>query len=130
MQKKNGFSLIEVVVVLALSGLIAAIAIPINSNTTTKAKMSEADVGLRNIRTQLQLHFNQTGAYPTMASGSYVIGSPWHDIESGELTGKYFTDYSYTIESDPISFVITCATGDQLPSDCKMRPLGKITGGA
>jgi len=129
MKKNNGFSVVELVVVLLISGILAAVAVPLSANSETKAKMSEADAALRNIRTQLRVYYNQNGVFPTMSSGSYVIGESWHDIKAGELTGKYFTDYSYTIKSTPTAFIITCNTGDILPSNLRMDVSGKLMGG-
>jgi len=121
--------MIEIAIVLFISGALAAIAVPISSNSETKAKMSEADASLRSIRTQLRIFYGQNGEYPTMTSGSYVIGSDWHNLESGSLAGRYFTDYSYTIESNPSAFTITCVTGDILSSNISMNATGKLMGG-
>lgn len=129
MRRNSGFSMVEMVVVIVISGILAAVAVPINSNSTTKAIMSEADAGLRIIETQLRIHRAISGEYPSMPRGSYVISGNWHGIESGGLTGKYFTDYSYTIESNPDSYTITCSAGDLLSSDLVMNHTGIIFGG-
>jgi len=129
MRTNRGFSIIEIAIVLFISGALAAVAVPISSNSETKAKMSEADASLRNIRTQLRIYYGQNGEYPSMANGSYVIGSSWHNLASGSLAGKYFTDYSYTIESSPSAFTITCVTGDILPSNISMNVTGTLMGG-
>jgi len=128
MRKNSGFSVVEMVVVVVISGILAAVAVPINSNSTTKAIMSEADAGLRLIETQLRIHKAISGEFPIMSNGSYVISGDWHNIDSGGLTGKYFTDYSYTIVSNPDSYTITCATGDLLPANLVMKSHGKHAG--
>jgi type II secretory pathway pseudopilin PulG len=129
MRKSSGFSTVELVVVVVISGILAVVAVPINSNSTTKAIMSEADAGLRTIETQLRIHRAIAGEYPSMPNGSYVISGDWHNIDSGGLTGKYFTDYSYTIQSNPDSYTITCAAGDLLPANLMMKSDGSVTGG-
>lgn len=129
MKLNSGFSVVELAIVLMISGVLAVVAVPINSNTETKAKMSEADVAMRNIRTQLRIYYNANGSYPSTENGNYVIGASWHDIQSGELTGKYFSDYSYMIKTTDNDYVITCVTGDILPSDLTMNSAGKLMGG-
>ncbi|MCF7824537.1 MAG: type II secretion system GspH family protein [Candidatus Marinimicrobia bacterium] len=129
MRLNSGFSIVELTVVLLISGALAAVAVPINSNSETKAKMSEADVALRTIRTQLRIYFNENGAFPSTESSKYVIGASWHEIKSGELTGKYFNDYSYVIEFTEDNYLITCVTGDILPSNLTMNASGKLMGG-
>lgn len=129
MRRNSGFSVIELVVVVVVSGVLAAVAVPISSNSTTKAIMSEADAGLRTIETQLRIHKAIAGEFPSMSKDSYVISADWHGIKSGGLTGKYFSDFAYTIESTPDSYTITCVTGDLLPSDLVMKSVRVTTGG-
>ena len=129
MNKNSGFSLVELMIVIVIIGVLAAVAVPIYSNNVMKAKMSEADASLGSIRTQLRLYYGENGEYPTLSSGSYVIGASWHDIKTGELTGKYFTDSSYTIESDATTYTITCAAGDILTSDRELNQAGTLSGG-
>lgn len=126
MRRNSGFSIVELVVIVVISGVLAAIAVPINTNSLTKAKLSEADAALRSIQTHLRIYYNRTGEYPRMAEGSYVIGADWHNLESGQLTGEYFTDYSYTIASSPTQYTITCVTGTELPHDIKLDAKGEL----
>ena len=135
MKKNSGFSLVELMIVIVIIGVLAAVAVPIYSNNVMKAKMSEADASLGSIRTQLRLYYGENGEYPTLTAGSYVIdgngtsGTQWHDIQEGELTGKYFTDSSYTIESSTTAYTVTCAAGDVLTSNRTLNQAGTLAGG-
>jgi prepilin-type N-terminal cleavage/methylation domain-containing protein len=131
MKKNSGFSLVELMIVIVIIGVLAAVAVPIYSNNVMKAKMSEADASLGSIRTQLRVYYGENGNYPTLTSGTYVIGGKgtWHDINVGELTGKYFTDSSYTIVSDATTYTITCDKGDILTSNRTLNQTGTLAGG-
>ena len=134
MKKNSGFSLVELMIVIVIIGVLAAVAVPIYSNNVMKAKMSEADATLGSIRTQLRLYYGENGEYPTLTAGTYVFdgnagASKWHDIQDGELTGKYFTDSSYTIESATTTYTITCAAGDILTSARTLDQTGSLAGG-
>ncbi|MCF7808063.1 MAG: prepilin-type N-terminal cleavage/methylation domain-containing protein [Candidatus Marinimicrobia bacterium] len=128
MKKNSGFSLVELMIVIVIIGVLAAVAVPIYSNNVMKAKMSEADASLGSIRTQLRLYYGENGEYPT-ATDAYVIGESWHDIKTGELTGKYFSDSSYTITSDAKTYTITCDAGEILTSDRTLDETGTLAGG-
>ena len=129
MKMNNGFSIVEMMILVLVSGVLTAIAVPIESNNATNAKISEADVSLHNIRTQLRVHYNKTNSYPILAPGSHVVGASWHDIAEGDMTGKYFSDSAYTIESTPSSFTLTCDAENILTSNRTMSQSGVLSGG-
>jgi len=125
---KAGFSLVELMIVIVIIGVLAAVAVPIYNNNVTKARMSEADAALGSIRTQLRVYYGENGEYPT--ADEYVIGASWNEIKSGELTGTYFTDSSYTyVSADGVSYTLTCAAGDVLNSDRVLNQAGALSGG-
>jgi len=131
MKKNSGFSLVELMIVIVIIGVLAAVAVPIYSNNVMKAKMSEADAALGSIRTQLRVYYGENGAYPLYTSSTAILSVAGIDIDSGELTGKYFTDASYTYQSnaDADSFTITCAAGDILEADRTLNQSGILAGG-
>jgi|SaaInl7_200m_RNA_FD_contig_41_239499_length_472_multi_5_in_0_out_0_1 type II secretion system protein G len=135
MQKNSGFSLVELMIVIVIIGVLAAVAVPIYSNNVMKAKMSEADASLGSIRTQLRVYYGENGEYPTLSSGSYVLdgngtsGTQWNDFNSGELTGKYFEDSSFTLVSTTTTYTITCDANDVLTSNRTLNQAGTLAGG-
>lgn len=94
--KQSGFTLVELMIVIVIVGVLAAIAVPIYTNNVKRAKMSEADAALGTIRTQLRVYYAENGAYPVQAIVADVVGSAWNNISAGQLDGKYFADASYT----------------------------------
>ena len=57
MKKPNGFTLIEVMVVVGILGILAAIAIPSYRDYVIRSKLSEAQSGLSGLRTQAEQFF-------------------------------------------------------------------------
>jgi len=130
LRKQNGFSLVELMIVIVIIGVLAAIAVPIYTSNVQKAKMSEADASLGTIRTQARIYYGQNGAYPTVAVAADVVGAAWNDIKAGELTGKYFSDASYTyLSGDGVSYTISCAKGLILDTDRTINQGGDFGGG-
>lgn len=69
--KKNqkGFTLIELVVVIAILGILAMLAIPKFTGTLSNAKTKTDDAILRTIESAAELCKAETGNYPTNLAG-------------------------------------------------------------
>ncbi|MBF0378600.1 MAG: prepilin-type N-terminal cleavage/methylation domain-containing protein [Desulfamplus sp.] len=63
MKKSSGFTLIELMIVVAIIGILAAIAIPNFLSYQCKAKQSEAKTNLGNIRTLQETYFTEYDTY-------------------------------------------------------------------
>lgn len=63
--RKNGFTLIEVMVVIIMIGILAAVAVPIYTGYTNKARANEGIVALGAIKTYLLEYKLSQGVWPT-----------------------------------------------------------------
>ncbi len=71
--RQAGFTLVEMLVVLAIIGLIVGIAAPRVFNQLAGAKVRTAKVQIESLKSALDLFFLDTGRYPTTNEGLAVL---------------------------------------------------------
>ena len=110
--KKNptsqaGFSLIELLIVVAILGIIAAIAVPYLESARQATKSASAINSIRTINSSQASFRSATGRYGTLeelGNGNYIADS---SLIAGEKSGYTFsvssaTDLNYEAVADPI----------------------------
>lgn len=98
---RAGFTLIELIVVVIIIGILAAIAAPMMSGNTMKAKKAEAMAVLGTLVTAQQCFLTETGGTATCPTGT-VGDSEEHlsgYIKPSDLDGKYFNHMTYSVSS-------------------------------
>ncbi|NHO88242.1 pilin [Pseudoteredinibacter isoporae] len=65
---QKGFTLIELMIVVAIIGILAAVALPAYQDYTSRTKMSEPVALLSGLKIDVSAYFTDTGKLPTLAS--------------------------------------------------------------
>ncbi len=84
-RNQQGFTLIELMIVVAIIAILAAIAIPLYLNYTAQAEGSEATTLMDGAKTAVVSYYNETGAFPT-GNGSAGLAN------SGSINGRYVSE--------------------------------------
>ncbi|MBC8400356.1 MAG: prepilin-type N-terminal cleavage/methylation domain-containing protein [Candidatus Marinimicrobia bacterium] len=125
---KGGFSLIELMIVIVIIGILAAVGVPIYTGNVKKAKQSECDATLGTIRTQLRVEYAENDIYPVANSAVTAVAAL--DFVAADLTGKYFTAANYTyVSTDSVTFTLTCANNGVIDADRTLDQAGTFAGG-
>ncbi|MDP6541089.1 MAG: prepilin-type N-terminal cleavage/methylation domain-containing protein, partial [Planctomycetota bacterium] len=74
LKRQGGFTLIELMIVVAIIGILAAIAIPNFLRFQLRSKTSEARTNLAGIRTAEESYFAEYGQYVAQATGTPAGG--------------------------------------------------------
>jgi len=98
-----GFTLIELMIVVAIIAILAAIAVPIYSDYITRGKLTEAQNNLSALRVQMEQYFQDNRTYLDTAGANCGVPMPTTGSNS---TVKYFT---YTCAATSSSYKITAA---------------------
>src|SRR5471032_140339 len=85
---QQGFTLIELMIVIAIIGILAAIAIPAYQNYTIRAQVTEGLSLAEGWKTSISEYFAQNGAFPTCSSTLAAVPAGCIAV-SGVSSGKY-----------------------------------------
>ena len=116
----SGFTLIELIIVLAIIAILSAIAYPLYNQHIVKTRRSHALVMLNNIAADMEQYYN--------SHHSYIGADISNDDKFYQFTLEAATDSSYQIAAVPQG---TQARQDSKCATLKLNNLGEqtITGG-
>jgi len=110
LRKDGGFTLVELLVVVIIVGILAAVAIPMYRGASDRAKASEAVAALGTVRSSLRVYYAEHAAYPVHAD-TVQVDSLGLDLASDDLDGRYFDNNDYTYTGDATTFTLMATGG-------------------
>jgi len=107
MRARKGFTLIELMVVILIVGILAAVSIPLMKGRIDSAKWSEANAAAGTIRTALRAYWAEKGptytGYAADLNGAVAVFGTNLGITSADLDGRYFLSGCYVISAAAIN---------------------------
>ena len=121
MKSSKGFTMVELMVVVLIVGILAAVAVPLMSGRIDSSKWSEAKASMGTIASAIRAYAAEKGDFASAPSKADI------GISDNELDGTYFTHGAYTITSasasgGQVSFVITCAVSGSTRANKPSKP--------
>ena len=111
-RNQRGFTLVELMIVVIIVGILAAVAIPMYQGATERAKASEAVAALGTIRGAMRVYYAEHGTYvnASFTDGAQVTNGNILDVSDTDLLGRYFSTECYTFNGIPTAnaYSITC----------------------
>ncbi len=109
MNRKKGFTLVELMVVILIVSILAAVAIPILRARIDSAKWSEGKAMMGTLATALRAFCAEYGEGVTQPTIIGTASKTCLGFQAGDLTGTYFNsaDFSITAFSNPVGGPLT-----------------------
>jgi type IV pilus assembly protein PilE len=114
MKKEKGLTLIELLIVLLIVGILAAVAIPVYTNYMQRARRADAKTALEQLRASEEMFRAENGAY---TADFALLNATWGGPPA--IVG----DYDITLFSNGT----TLFTGTATPNKARQAPDGPLT---
>ena len=103
MKAKNGFTLVEILIVVVILGILAAIVIPQFTEASNEAKQSSLCCDLQTLRSQIELYKIQHNDTPPTIAGFIKQMTGYTDVDGDVMTAAGPNIYGPYIQKIPMN---------------------------
>jgi type IV pilus assembly protein PilA len=111
--KNKGFTLIELMIVVAIIGILASIALPAYQNYIARSQVADAVILLKSAQTDVEIDVTENGIFPADAAALVTLGTGTTGT-FGSLTTAGITNQNgqivYTFSSGNMSLITKTVT--------------------
>ncbi|MGB6096369.1 MAG: pilin [Comamonas thiooxydans] len=109
---QKGFTLIELMIVVAIIGILAAVALPAYQDYTIRAKVSEAVIAGSSVKSMFSEAFQTDGV-----TGLDNAAAAYNKVATAEKTSKYVKDITVATASPwTITVAVAATAGNGIPT--------------
>lgn len=112
--RNNGFSLIELLVVIFVIGILVGVVLPNFVSSRERARDARRKHDLAEVKTALRLYYNDNQSYPSTVN----FGTSWspymQSVPEDPLEGR---NYSYCVSADGEQFLLFALLENQADSE-------------
>ena len=110
--RRNGFTLIEVLIVVVITAILAATLVPLFSSSTQDAKLSTVEIYVHSLRAQIELYrADHHTIYPMIINNTLLQLTSTTDVNGNIGSGAAFTLGPYIVAVPPNPFNGLTTTG-------------------
>ncbi|MGH7391091.1 MAG: type IV pilin protein [Candidatus Rokuibacteriota bacterium] len=114
----RGFTLIELMIVVAIIGVLTAIAIPLYAGITSKARLSKAQADTRTLATAVTMYFAHMETLPAVLNDLTATATNPSGVTAGPFLATIpappnisWTPYTYVAATPPVFTISTTGEG-------------------
>ena len=120
-KRESGFTIVELLIVIVVIGILAALVITTYSGIQAKARNSKRQTDVQSVQTQLEAYFAQQGHYPSLTdmNSSSWLTTNMKSLDTGALKDPQGS--SSTLVASPVAksyaYAVTNSSGTSCESD-------------